>query len=231
MKTRLSKTLAKAGIASRRAAEELIFAGLVQVNGETIRLPQFMVDPATDTIKYKNRQVAVQDNFFYYVMNKPKGYLCTHERKKGEKLIYDLFPKAHPRLFSVGRLDKDTTGLLLITSDGKFAEKIAHPSYGCEKEYLVICSESITSQHLKKLKRGCIIEERLAIPKRVEKIQKTQLSITLQEGIKREIRILVKQCGLTLLTLQRIRIGKLQLRDLPGGTYREMTPREKACFF
>lgn len=231
MKTRLSKALAKAGIASRRAAEELIFAGMVRVNGETILLPQFQVDPAIDTIEYKNRRIQVDEKFFYYVMNKPKDYLCTHERRKGEKLIYDLFPRMHPRLFSVGRLDKDTTGLLLITSDGKFAQRIAHPSYTCEKEYLVSCSESITSGHIKQLQRGCVIEGKLAIPKRVEKVHKTQIAITLQEGIKREIRILVKQCSLTLLTLQRIRIGKLMLKDLTIGTYREMTPREKACFF
>lgn len=231
MKIRLSKALAKAGISSRRRAEELIFAGLVQVNGETIRLPQFIVDPAIDIIEYKNRAIVIQNTFFYYIMNKPKGYLCTHQSRKGEKLIYDLFPKTHPRLFSVGRLDKDTTGLLVITSDGKFAQKIAHPSYSCEKEYLVVCRESITVEYLKKLKRGCVIEGRLAIPKKVEKIQETKLSITLEEGIKREIRILVQQCGLTLLSLRRIRIGKLRLRNLPIGTYREMTPREKACFF
>lgn len=231
MKTRLSKALAKSGIASRRAAEELIFAGMVRVNGETILLPQFQVDPTTDTIEYKNRPIEVKKNFFYYVMNKPKGYLCTHERRTGEKLIYDLFPRTHSRLFTVGRLDKDTTGLLLVTNDGAFAQRIAHPSYNCEKEYLVCCSESITPSHIKKLQRGCLIEGKCAIPKRVEKVHKTGVTITLQEGIKREIRILIKQCNLTLLSLERIRIGKLLLKDLAIGTYREMTPREKACFF
>lgn len=231
MKTRLSKALAKSGIASRRAAEELIFAGMVRVNGEIIRLPQFQVDPTLDTIEYKNSKISFNRNFFYYVMNKPKGYLCTHERRAGEKLIYDLFPRTHSRLFSVGRLDKDTTGLLVVTNDGAFAQRIAHPSFNCEKEYLVCCSESITPSHIKKLQRGCLIEGKWAIPKRIEKVHKTQVAITLQEGIKREIRILIKQCNLTLLSLERIRIGKLYPRDLACGTYREMTPREKACFF
>lgn len=231
MKTRLSKALAKAGIASRRAAEELISAGAVRVNGETIRIPQFQVDPSIDAIEYKSRRIEMPEHFSYYIMNKPKGYLCTHVRRKGEKLVYDLFPRSHLRLFTVGRLDKDTTGLLLVTNDGKFAQRIAHPSYQCEKEYLVCCSESITPDHIKKLMRGCLIEGKWATPKKVEPVSRSKLRITLQEGLKREIRILIKQCHLTLLSLERIRIGKLFLRDLSQGSYREMTAREKACFF
>ena len=231
MKTRLSKALAKAGIASRRAAEELILAGAVRVNGETIRTPQFQVDPSIDAIEYKSRRIEMPEHFSYYIMNKPKGYLCSHVRRKGEKLIYDLFPRSHWRLFTVGRLDKDTTGLLLVTNDGKFAQRIAHPSYQCEKEYLVCCSESISPDHIKKLMRGCRIEGKWAIPKKVEPVSRSKLRITLQEGLKREIRILIKQCHLTLLSLERIRIGQLFLRDLSQGSYREMSSREKACFF
>lgn len=231
MKTRLSKALAKAGMASRRAAEELIIAGLIRVNGEIIRIPQFPVDPSMDAIEYKNRKIEFPEEFSYYIMNKPKGYLCAHVRRKGEKLVYDLFPRNHSRLFTVGRLDKDTTGLLLITNDGQFAQRIAHPSYECEKEYLVCCSESITPHHIKNLMRGCLIEGKRAIPKKVVSVSRSKLRITLQEGLKREIRVLIKQCNLTLLSLERIRIGKLFLRDLPLGSYREMTAREKACFF
>ncbi len=231
MKTRLSKALAKAGIASRRAAEELIVAGAVRVNGETIRIPQFPVDPSIDLIEYKNRRIELLEHLSYYIMNKPKGYLCAHVRRKGEKLVYDLFPRSHSRLFTVGRLDKDTTGLLLVTNDGQFAQRIAHPSYECEKEYLACCSESITPDHIKKLMRGCMIEGKRAIPKKVVSVSRSKLLITLQEGLKREIRVLIKQCNLTLLSLERIRIGKLFLSDLPQGSYREMTSREKACFF
>lgn len=231
MKIRLSKALAKAGIASRRAAEELIVAGSVRVNGETLRIPQSPVDPSIDVIEYKNRRIEFPEDFSYYIMNKPKGYLCAHVRRKGEKLVYDLFPRNHPRLFTVGRLDKDTTGLLLVTNDGQFAQRIAHPSHECEKEYLVCCSESITSNHIKNLLRGCLIEGKRAIPKKVVLVSRSNLRITLQEGLKREIRVMIKQCNLTLLSLERIRIGRLFLRDLPPGSYREMTAREKACFF
>ena len=135
-KKRLSKALAAAGVASRRACEELIFAGRVQVNGETILLPQHHIDWSRDQIHLDGEPVKNEQKKVYYLLNKPTGYICSNTRPGKQKIVLDLFPNTLERLFTVGRLDKETAGLLLVTNDGHFANQVIHPSSNIIKKYI-----------------------------------------------------------------------------------------------
>ncbi len=132
-KQRLSKILAQRGVASRRACEELIFSRRVQVNGKVILEPQFHVNPAVDKILVDHQPIKKSNPFLYLLFHKPKGMVCSHQRQSNNKLIYDAFSHESARLFSIGRLDKDTSGLLLMTNDGQFAHKVIHPSSNISK--------------------------------------------------------------------------------------------------
>lgn len=136
-KKRLSKTLAAAGVASRRAAEELIFEGRVKVNGAVEKVPQTLVDAEADLILVDDEPIKSEERKVYYILNKPHGFVCTNARIGTKKLVIDLFAHLNLRLFTVGRLDRDTTGLLLVTNDGHFANKVIHPSSNIVKEYLI----------------------------------------------------------------------------------------------
>jgi len=230
-KKRLSKALAAAGIASRRAAEELIFEGRVKVNGETVKVPQTLVDWETDQITVDEDPIRGEEKKVYFLLNKPHGFICSNTRTGTKKLVVDLFAHLPFRLFTVGRLDRDTTGLLIVTNDGLFANKVIHPSSNIAKEYLVKTGQEITDGHLKAVSKGCYIEDRWIKPVKVEKVRKGTLKVTVKEGKKREVRLLVQNAGLDILELSRIRIGGLRLGPLPEGAFREMTEREKRAIF
>ncbi len=152
-KKRLAKFLAGAGIASRRKCEELIFDGLVKVNGKVILVPQTMVDE-NDNIEYKGKKIAHEETKVYYILNKPTGHLCSPLVNGGGKLVLDLFKDVKKRLFTVGRLDRDTTGLLIVTNDGEFANRVIHPSSNIRKEYVVRTGHEITDRHLRIISEG-----------------------------------------------------------------------------
>lgn len=223
---RLSKILAAAGVASRRAAEELIFEGRVKVNGQVVKIPQTPVTIGKDKIYVDNKPINKVQKKYYFLLNKPVGYLCSSVKKNNEKIVLDLFDPSLPKLFTVGRLDKDTSGLLIVTNDGHFANKVIHPSFDIEKEYLAKVNEEITDEHLKSLMQGTVVEGSFVKPVRVLKVRKGTLKIVIKEGKKREVRILLSQVGLEVESLSRIRIGGLTLNTLPMGTYREMTENE-----
>lgn len=231
VKKRLSKTLAACGVASRRACEALIFAGKVKVNGEVALLPQTLVDDQ-DCITVDDQPVKGEAAKVYYILNKPAGYLCTTKRSsKSPKLVLDLFEEVQERLFTVGRLDKDTEGLLIVTNDGHFANKVIHPSANIPKEYLAKTDQEITPEHLFAISNGTLVEGVFVKPIRVVKVRKGTLKITISEGKKREVRMLLAAAGLEVLELSRIRIGSLQLGTLPVGSWRAMTEREKELIF
>lgn len=222
---RLSKILAKSGLAARRKCEEIIFQGRVSVNGQIVLLPQTFVDPEKDKILVDKHPIRLEKKR-YYLLNKPKGYVCSPILGgKPYKMATDLIPKQN-RLFMVGRLDKDTTGLLLITNDGHFANQVIHPSFGLDKEYLVKVANFIGEEELKRLSKGIWIEGKFVKPKRVIKVRKGTLKIIVTEGKKREIRRMVKAAKLDLKELTRIRIGPLHLGSLPLGAYRELSLNE-----
>lgn len=228
---RLSKTLAAAGVASRRACEELIFAGKVSVNGRVVLEPQTRVSLDKDRIHVEGQPVKSIQKKVYYILNKPHGYICSQKRLEGKKLIVDLFAPLGIRLFTVGRLDRDTTGLLLVTNDGHFANRVIHPSADIVKEYLVKVRQEVLHDHLVTISKGMLIEGSWVKPFRVTKMRKGTLKVAVKDGKKREVRLLVASAGLELLSLSRIRIGGLTLGPLEPGEWREMTEQEKESIF
>lgn len=231
VKKRLSKALAAAGIASRRAAEEIIQNGRVTVNGKKALLPQTMVDFSVDKIALDGKVLKGEEPKVYFILNKPRGFLCTNALSPSSKRVVDLFGENTSRLFTVGRLDKETTGLLIVTNDGHFANKVMHPSSNVEKEYLCKVDLEVAPEHLKLISRGCFVEGTYVKPIKVEKIRKATLKVVVGEGKKREVRQLLEHAGLKVNELKRIRIGSLVLSQLPEGGFRPMTEREKALIF
>jgi 23S rRNA pseudouridine2605 synthase len=224
---RLSKALAADGVASRRGCEKLIFEGKVSVNGQIVLIPQTLVVWGQDEIAVHGTPLQHEQEKVYYILNKPKGYICSNTRIGSKKLVIDLFKDFPYRLFTVGRLDRDTTGLILVTNDGHFAQQVIHPSKGLVKEYLVKTTQEITHEHLASISKGGWIEGTRVKPTRVTKVRRGTLKIAVREGKKREVRLLVQNAGLSILSLERIRIGPLQLGNLSEGEFRPLTEKEK----
>jgi len=219
---RLNRYLASAGVASRRAAEDLILAGRVAVNG-TVALLTTPVMPE-DQVTVDGETVKPETEKVYYLLNKPRGYVCS---TKGDPRVLDLFSDVEYRLFTVGRLDKETEGLLLVTNDGAFADDVIHPSRNIEKEYIVKADQEIDDIHLKTISAGTMVEGVQVAPIRVTKIRNGTLRVVIGEGKKREVRHLLEAAGLQTLALKRIRLGSLILGDIEVGTYRPLTEAEK----
>ncbi|KAI3793469.1 hypothetical protein L1987_36088 [Smallanthus sonchifolius] len=240
---RLSKVLAAAGVASRRSCEELIFDGRVTVNGSVCNTPQTRVDPKKDMIYVNgNRLPKKLPPKVYLAMNKPKGYICSAAESQ-TKSVLSLFndymkswdkrnpgqPK--PRLFTVGRLDVATTGLIIVTNDGEFAQKISHPSSGFSKEYIATIDGTVHKRHLIAISEGTVIDGVHCTPDAVELLpqqpdkKRPRLRIVVHEGRNHEVRELVKSAGLQIYSLKRIRIGAFRLPpDLLLGKYIELKP-------
>lgn len=161
----------------------------------------------------------------------PVGYICSSKRTSATtKLAIDLLAREPQRLYTIGRLDKASCGLILLTNDGDFAHRVAHPSFDLEKEYLVKVKNEITDKHLKAISAGMRIEGTFVRPVSVYKVRRGTLKITLKEGKKHEVRLLCRKTDLTIKELRRIRIGPLKLGKLPAGSYRTLTPREIQAF-
>jgi 23S rRNA pseudouridine2605 synthase len=227
LKKRLSKTLAAAGVASRRACEELIFSGVVEVNGKIVLQPQFLVNPKEDKISCQGRLIDKEQKKVYYILNKPVGYTSSNQRIGRKKIVLDLFEPLTTRLFLVGRLDRDTSGLLIVTNDGNFAQQVIHPSMNLSKEYIVKVKGEISHDHLRFISQGAIIDDCHVKPYKVEKIRKGTLRIVVKEGKNREVRRFIEKTDLEIRELKRVRIGNLLLGKIPEGSWREMTEKEK----
>ncbi len=228
MKKRLSKTLAAAGVASRRACESLIFDGLVQVNGQTVRIPQTLVDLEHDTVRVNGEQVGKEEAKVYFLFHKPAGYLCTSDPVP--RSVLNFFSHLPHRLFTVGRLDKETSGLLLVTNDGTFAHHVIHPSFGVKKHYIAKTGQEITPEHLKKLSLGIEIEGSRVIPFAVKKVRRGTVKIVVKDGKKHEVRLLLEAAGLTVRELVRFQVGSLSLDNLAAGSYRVLSKEEISSF-
>ncbi|NGX57681.1 MAG: putative RNA pseudouridine synthase [Chlamydiae bacterium] len=225
-KKRLSKALAAAGVASRRACEQLIFDGRVSVNGEVTLVPQTLVSWEEDEILVDGKPVSEEESKVYFAINKPKGYVCTNKRlSKRMKLVIDLFDEDR-RLFTVGRLDKETEGLILVTNDGHFAQKLIHPSQNIQKEYVAKTDREINPQILEKISNGTVVEGVFVKPTKVEKVRKGTVKVTVSEGKKHEVRMLLENAGLNVQNLKRIRIGHITLGDIAVGNYRNLSQSE-----
>jgi len=228
---RLSKALAKAGVASRRACEKLIFDGDVRVNGRVELVPQAKVVIGRDQIQVGKKQIIAPENKVYYLLNKPKNFICSSLHADNKRLVIDIFAHLPYRLFTVGRLDRDTTGLLILTNDGHFAHKVIHPSSNLTKSYLVKTGKEITHDDLKMISEGVDIDGTFVKPVSVTKIRKATIKVCVREGKKREVRRLVEKADLKIIILKRIRIGGLILGDLPEGSFRILTEKEREVIF
>lgn len=229
MKKRLSKYLAEAGIASRRACEELIFAGRVKVNGRTT-LVQVLVGHE-DAIEVDGELIEKAPDKVYYILNKPKGVICSHEQRYYPKRVVDLFGPDASRLFTVGRLDKDTTGLLLVTNDGHFAQRVIHPSANIQKEYVAKVHRDINAEHLKIIAAGTWVEGVMVKPLKVVKMRRGTVKVVVGEGKKREVRHLLENADLNVLELKRTRVGGLHLGILEVGAFRSLTANDMESIF
>jgi len=227
---RLQKVLAGAGYGSRRSCEELIVAGRVEVDREVVSELGTRVDIKTQDIRVDGESL-VRPKLVYYLVNKPAGIVCTNRDPGGRTRVIDLVPGGD-RLFTVGRLDRSSEGLIIVTNDGDLSHRLAHPKYGIEKTYLVEVAGRLTQQDLGRLRRGVHLAEAFAKAVRVhvKKALKhtTQLEIVLREGRNREIRRMLARVGHKVLRLRRIAFGSLKLGNLPVGAMRPLSRQEVA---
>ncbi|MER3405750.1 MAG: pseudouridine synthase [Chloroflexota bacterium] len=229
---RLQRFLSMAGVASRRDAEELIRAGRVTVNGVRAELGM-KVNPETDRVEVDGKPVRLRTRHYYLALHKPPGYLSTLEDPQGRKTIVDLLPAAlrAERLYPAGRLDNDSEGLMLLTTDGEWAHRVMHPSHGHEKEYLVLVSGRPERHALQRLEEGIELDGEKTAPAQIvvrrTDGRNTWLTVVLREGRKRQIRRMFEAIGHPVLRLIRQRIGPVRLGRLKPGQYRPLTPRER----
>ena len=224
-KARVQKFISKSGICSRRSAEKLIEEGRVKVNGIIIKLGDQCFE--TDEIKIDDKIIDIQkEKNIYIVMNKKRGVVCTCSDEFGRKTVFDSLGKNYReiKLFTVGRLDKETTGLLLITNDGDFAQKIIHPSKNIEKEYFVELDRNIRQKDIESIENGLILDNYKLSKCRIKKVSEKNIFISIHEGKKRQIRRIFEKKGYMTLKLERVRIGgmKLDKLNLKEGQYLEM---------
>ena len=226
---RLQKVLAAAGLGSRRQCEELIEAGRVEIDRKVVTELGTRVDPARQQIRVDG--VALhRPKRVYYAVNKPPGVVCTNRDPSGRPRVIDMLPSRHGRLFTVGRLDLNSEGLILVTNDGQWANQLTHPRYGVEKTYRVLVAGQPTRDVVAKLRRGVHLAEGLARVARMQikrrYKQRTILQMVLDEGRNREIRRVLARAGHKVLRLERIAIGPVRLGRLPPGGYRRLTRQE-----
>jgi 23S rRNA pseudouridine2605 synthase len=222
---RLQKVLAATGYGSRRVCEELIAAGRVTVNGEVAVLGR-RVDAAHDHVAVDGAPIGVRPDLVYYLLNKPIGVVTTSRDTHQRPTVVELVPPT-PRVFSVGRLDVDTEGLLLLTNDGDLANRIAHPSHGIEKEYLVeVTGGAVSPGAIRTLREGVLLEDGMTAPAKVAQPDPGVLRITIHEGRNRQVRRMCEAVGHRVTRLVRTRIGPLRDRSLAPGAWRELTVDE-----
>jgi pseudouridine synthase len=225
---RLQKFLAHTGVASRRAAEEMILAGRVTVNGRLVRELGVKVDPEGDAVKVDGRRVRPEP-LVTVMLHKPYGYLSTTRDPQGRRVVLDLLGEKGTRLYPVGRLDYDATGLLLLTNDGELAQRLTHPRYQAPRTYRVTVAGAVSRETVERLARGVVVAGRevsAAVQARKLEAEKTVLEITVWEGRYHLIKRLLAQVGHPVLKLKRIAFGPLKLGRLARGAHRLLTPEE-----
>lgn len=233
-KLRIQKYLAEIGVASRRAVEEMVLEHRISVNGKTItELPCF-VQPEQDTIRVDGRLIKKPRNIeggrVYYLLNKPRGVVCSQSDPSGKPLAVDLIPKISQRVYCVGRLDVDSTGLIILTNDGSLTQYLTHPKYGVSKTYVVSIDGSITAEDIEKLKKGMYLDGKKTQGVGVRVMKRgahgSILSMQLTEGRNREIRRMLARLGYNVEKLKRTAIGPLTDRGLKIGSGRVLSDAE-----
>ncbi len=226
---RLQKFLADSGVASRRASEQFILDGRVAVNGTIIRLLGTKIDPAHDRATVDGKAIRPKRKL-YLALNKPRGYVCSRDDERGRRTIYELIPKEWDNLYSVGRLDFASDGLIFLTNDGEFSLRLTHPRYGVRKKYVAIVEGKVEREILQSFVRGIFHEgEKLKAEKaRAVSVTNSQsvVELELAEGKNREVRRLFESQGFSVKRLQRVQIGKIRIGELKIGKWRTLTESE-----
>jgi pseudouridine synthase len=231
---RLQKLLSMAGVASRRAAEALILDGRITVNGQVVTTLGTRATPGVDDVRLDGRRVKGAQATRYILLNKPRGYVTTRRDPQGRRTVMDLLGGVREYVYPVGRLDYDTEGLLLLTSDGDLAARLTHPRHDVARVYEAIVTGVPDDETIDTLRRGVYLDDRRTREAGVQRgatlktgaIPTTKLILTLYEGRNRQVREMCAQVGHPVRSLQRVRYGPLTLRGLPVGAWRDLTPAE-----
>ena len=226
---RLNKYLAMANVASRRKCDEFISQGKILVNGKVATLGT-SVDEKKDKVEYDGKTLSLETNFVYLKMHKPKGYVCSANDEHGRKTVYDLLPKQSARVFTIGRLDYDTEGLLLFTNDGQLTEKLSHPRNEIKKIYIAKVKGKLKESELAVLRKGVVLESEVLPDAKVEYLEMgadyTKLQITIDEGKNHQIKNMFTAIGKELLFLKRTQIGEVKLGGLGRGLTKSLSQEE-----
>lgn len=231
MEERLQKFLAEAGVASRRKAEELIVAGKVKVNGKIVTELGTKIDPKKDEVFYLDKKISKKEvEMVYILLHKPEGYVTTSKEQFGRPGVMDLVKGIDARIFPVGRLDYDTSGLLLLTNDGDLTYKLTHPKHDVDKTYIAKLYGTPDDMDLQKFRRGVVIDGRKTKPAKIQIIEKgdrhSTAEIVIHEGRNRQVRKMCEAIKHPVAQLKRVATGELKLGDLPKGKYRHLTAKE-----
>ena len=230
MMVRLQKYMAEAGVASRRASEELITAGRVRVNNETATLGM-SVDPEVDIVLFDGKPIRQEEELVTIMLYKPKGVVSTSDDPEGRKTVQEFVKDIPVRLYNIGRLDINSEGLLLMTNDGELAHRMTHPKFSVEKTYFAICDGKLLPSEVASLVNGVTLDDGMTAPARVTHVRPTKTGetsflITIHEGKNRQIRRMLEAVGHRTLRLKRERFGPLSLGELKPGETRQLTQDE-----
>jgi len=235
MEERLQKFMASCGVASRRKCEELILSGKVKVNNVVIRELGVKVDPKKDKVTYLDKEIHKEEKKIYIMLNKPEGYITSVKDEKSRKTILDIV-KTEERIYPIGRLDYDSSGLILLTNDGDIYNKIIHPRVEIDKKYIATCRGIFTEEEMEKFEKGVDIGGYITSNAKIEILDKEKdkrskewistVEITIHEGKNRQVRKMCSALNHEVLTLKRISIGDLKLGYLKKGEYRDLTDEE-----
>ena len=223
---RLAKYLATAGIASRRACEEIVRSGRVTIDGVTVTDPARDVDGSTEAIELDGRPVRQAGELVVYAVNKPRGVVSTARDPQGRPTVVSLVP-GDMRLYPVGRLDIDTTGLIILTNDGELAHRLMHPRYEVEKTYrAIVAGAPIRERAMRELARGVELDDGLTAPAQVRRVAADTIELTIHEGRKHQVKRMLESVGHPVKRLERVRFGPLALGSLRPGGYRRLSGAE-----
>jgi len=228
----LLKALSEAGLGSRRRLVEAIKWGRVTVNGQVAENFRHQIDITSDRVTLDGKPVDLKPaKLIYLMLHKPEGVVCTTSDEEGRRTVIDLLPAKYRqyKLYPVGRLDRDSTGLVILTNDGDLTYRLTHPKFEHEKEYLIMVKEKLSPEDKQKLENGIELEDGLTYPAKVKEVKSTppyQYTLTIHEGRKRQVRRMLEMLGHAVISLKRVRMGRLTLGDLKEGAVRELTRQE-----
>lgn len=229
MKIRLQKIISDAGVASRRKAEELILEGKVKVNGKQVKTLGYKADPDKDKVAVEGNIIKIKKKKVYVALNKPIGVVTSRSDEKGRKTVLDCVP-IEEYLYPIGRLDIDSSGLILLTNDGEVTNAVLHPKYEIEKTYVIKVEGFVDNSKIEKFKSGVKLEDGVTAPAKAEVLYRgrdyTKLEVVITEGKNRQLRRMFEALGHKVNSLKRIKIGKISLGDLPYGKHRRLNPEE-----